>query len=145
MPSVHYNALIESDATQVWRVLKQFGGISQWHPSILQSIIENGQPDGLVGCIRRLTLKGGATLRERLLALDDSQLSFSYRFEQAPLPVDDYVMTVKLIPISGQAMTLIQWSARFDDREPDPEGQQREVIRELIVGGHHSLQAYLAN
>jgi hypothetical protein len=144
MPSVHYNALIDSNATQVWRVLKQFGGISQWHPSVLQSVIEQGLPNGLVGCIRRLNLKDGAVLRERLLAIDDSQLSFSYRFEQAPLPVDDYVMTVKLIPISDQERTVIQWLARFDNREPDPEGQQREVIRELIVGGHHSLQAYLA-
>lgn len=145
MPSLHYNALIDSNATRVWRVLKPFAGISQWHPSVLQSVIEDGLPDGQVGCIRRLGLKDGAILRERLLALDDSQLSFSYRFEQAPLPIDDYVMTVKLIPISEKEMTLIQWSARFDNREPDPQGLQREVISELIVEGHHSLQAYLAS
>lgn len=144
MPSVHYNALIDSDAARVWHVLKQFGAISQWHPAISHSLIEEGQPDGLVGCIRRLNLQDGTLLRERLLALDDSQLSFSYRFEEAPLLVDDYVMTVKLIPISGKENTLIQWSARFDNREPDPEGHYLEIIRELIVGGHDSLQTYLA-
>lgn len=143
MPSVHYNALIDSGANQVWKLLKQFGGISQWHPAISESSIEDSQPDGVVGCIRRLTLENGAMLRERLLAVDDSQLSFSYRFEEAPLPVDDYVMTVKLIPICGQEQALIQWSARFDNREPDPLGRQLDVIRDLIVGGHDSLQAYL--
>lgn len=143
MPSVHYNAMIDSRAKRVWTVLKQFGGISQWHPAIPESLIENSQPDGLVGCIRRLTLENGGILRERLLAMDDSQLSFSYRFEEAPLPVDDYVMTVKLIPVCGQDKTLIQWSARFENREPDPQGEQLTVIRDLIVGGHDSLQDYL--
>jgi len=145
MPSVHYNALIDSSAKPIWSLLKQFGGISQWHPAISESLIEDNQPDGLVGCIRRLTLANGAILRERLLAMDDSQLSFSYRFEEAPLPVDDYVMTVKLIPICGQEQTLIQWSARFDNREPDPQGKQLEVIRDLVVGGHNSLQAYMGS
>lgn len=143
MPSVHYNAIVEKDSTRVWEVLKQFGRINQWHPAIPESVIEDGQPDGLPGCIRRLTLQGGAILRERLLAVDESQMSFSYCFEEAPLPVDDYVMTVKLIPLCGQDKTVIQWAASFDNREPDPQGQQVDVIRELIVGGHDSLQAYL--
>lgn len=143
MPSVHHNALVNSDTTQVWSVIKQFANISQWHPVVTRSLIEDGQPDGLVGCIRTLTLQDGAILRERLLAMDDSQLSFSYRFEEAPLPVDDYVMTVKLIPISGQDKTLIQWSARFDNQEPDPQGLLLDIIRGLIVSGHDSLQAYL--
>lgn len=143
MPSVHHNALVNSDATQVWSVIKQFANISQWHPVVTRSLIEDGQPDGLVGCIRTLTLQDGAILRERLLAMDDSQLSFSYRFEEAPLPVDDYVMTVKLIPVSGQDKTLIQWSARFDNQEPDPQGLQLDIIHGLIVSGHDSLQAYL--
>lgn len=52
--------------------------------------------------------------------MDNSQLSFSYCFKEAPLPVNDYVMTVRLIPVSGQNKTLIQWTARSDNREPDP-------------------------
>lgn len=145
MPSVHYNALIDSGANQVWKLLKQFGGISQWHPAISESLIEDSKPGGLVGCIRRLTLENGAILRERLLAMDDSQLSFSYRFEEAPMPVDDYVMTVKLVPICGLDQTLIQWSARFDNRELDPEGKQLDIIRELIIGGHDSLRDYICH
>lgn len=145
MPSVHYNALIDSSAKPLWNLLKQFGRISRWHPAISESLIEDSQPDGLAGCIRRLTLENGAILRERLLAMDDSQLSFSYRFEEAPLPVDDYVMTVKLVPICGLDQTLIQWAARFDNREPDPEGKQIDTIRELIIGGHESLRAYVSH
>lgn len=144
MTSICYNAVVDADSAQTWSVIKQFGGISLWHPAIQESVIESGGPDGLVGCVRRLTLQGGALLRERLLAVDDSQLSFTYCFEEAPLPVDHYVMTVKLIPLTDQTSTVIQWMARFDLREPDPQGELHESIRALIVGGHSSLGAYLA-
>lgn len=143
MPMVEYSAVIDSEAQRVWSVLKQFGEISKWHPAIPESLIEDGQPDGLVGCIRRLTLQDGAILRERLLMVDERHLSFSYRFEEAPLPLDNYVATVKLVPLTGQAKTVVQWTASFETREPDPLGKHVAVVRELIVSGHECLQRYL--
>ena len=144
MTSICYNAVVDADSAQTWTVIKQFGSISLWHTAIQESVIESGGPDGLVGCVRRLTLQGGVLLRERLLAVDDSQLSFTYCFEEAPLPVANYVMKVKLIPLTDQTSTVIQWMARFDLRESDPQGELLESIRALIVGGHNSLGAYLA-
>lgn len=143
MAKVEYCALIDGEATRVWDVLKHFGQISKWHPAIPESIIEDGQPDGLVGCIRRLTLQDGAVLREKLLAVDETNLMFSYRFEEAPLPVDNYVAIVRLLPLTGQDKTVVLWSASFDTRDPDPKGEQTAVIQSLIVGGHESLQRYL--
>lgn len=143
MPSIRYNAVVDTDAARTWSVIRQFGGISLWHPAIHESAIESGGTDGQVGCIRRLALQGGAVLRERLLAVDDSQLSLAYRFEEAPLPVDDYVMTIKLVPLTAQPRTVIQWLARFDLREPDPQGDLLESIRALIIGGHNSLGTFL--
>jgi hypothetical protein len=143
MPIIRYNAVVETDAARTWSVIKQFGGISMWHPAIDESVIENGGSDGEVGCIRRLTLRGGAVLRERLLAADDSQLGLAYRFEEAPLPVDDYVMTINLVPLTAQPRTVIQWTARFDLRQPDPQGDLLASIRALIIDGHNSLGTYL--
>lgn len=143
MTSICYNAVVDAGSAHTWSVIKQFGGISLWHPAIHESVIESGGPDGLVGCIRRLTLQGGAVLRERLLAIDDDQLSFTYCFEEAPLPVDNYVMTVKLVPLTDQPCTVIQWKAQFDLREPDPQSELLDSIRALIVGGHSSLGNYL--
>ncbi len=141
MPLVQYNAVVDSDSERVWNVLKQFSGISQWHPAIPISVIEDAQPDGLVGCVRHLTLVGGGVLREQLLMVDQAQMSFSYRFVESPLPVDDYVATVKVIPLHDQGKAVIQWEARFENR--DPQNDQVASIRSLITGGHDSLQAYL--
>ena len=50
MPMVEFSAVLDSDAGHAWGVLKKFGEIHKWHPSIVESIIEDNQPDGLVGC-----------------------------------------------------------------------------------------------
>lgn len=143
MPMVEFSAVLDSDAEHVWSVLKQFGEIQEWHPSIVESSIEDNQPDGLVGCIRKLTLADGAVVRERLLSIDDRNTTLSYRFEESPLPLDNYVATVKLASLTGQSKTFINWSASFDLQDLNTAAHYQELIRGLIVDGHNSLQLFL--
>jgi hypothetical protein len=143
MPMIEFSAVLDSDAEHVWSVLKKFGEIQEWHPSIVESSIEDNQPDGLVGCIRKLTLADGAVVRERLLSIDDRNTTLSYRFEESPLPLDNYVATVKLVSLTGQSKTFINWSARFDLQDLNTAEHYQELIRGLIVDGHNSLQLFL--
>ena len=143
MPMVEFSAVLDSDAEHVWSVLKKFGEIQEWHPSIVESSIEDNQPDGLVGCIRKLTLADGAVVRERLLSIDDRNTTLSYRFEESPLPLDNYVATVKLASLTGQSKTFINWSASFDLQDLNTAAHYQELIRGLIVDGHNSLQLFL--
>ncbi|KAF2395229.1 SRPBCC family protein [Pseudomonas frederiksbergensis] len=143
MPMVEFSAVLDSDAGHAWSVLKKFGEIHKWHPSIVESSIEDNQPDGLVGCIRKLTLADGAVVRERLLSVDDRNTALSYRFEEAPLPLDNYVATVKLAALTGQSKTFIHWSASFDLQDLKTAEQYQELVRGLIVDGHNSLQLFL--
>ncbi len=144
MPMVEFSAVLDSEAGHAWSVLKQFGEIHKWHPSIVQSTIEGDQPEAIVGCVRKLVLTDGAIVRERLLAVDDRNLTLSYRFEEAPLPLDNYVATVKLEPLTGQAKSFIKWSASFDVRDLATAQHYEALIRGLIVDGHNSLQEFLA-
>jgi hypothetical protein len=143
MTMVEYSAVLEGDAEQVWSVLKKFGEIDKWHPSIVSSEIEGGMPDGRTGCIRRLVLADGAGVRERLLSVDDRGLTLSYRFEEAPLPLDNYVATVRLVALTDCSQTLVTWSASFDLQQPNTAEQYQALIRSLIVEGHKGLQALL--
>ena len=144
MPMVEFSAVLDSNVGNAWGVLKKFGEIHKWHPSIVESSIEDNQPDGLVGCIRRLTLADGAVVRERLLSVDDHNITLSYRFEEAPLPLDNYVATVKLASLTGQPKTFINWSATFDLQDANTADAYQELIRELIMDGHNGLQLFLA-
>ena len=145
MPMVEFSAVLDGNAEHVWRVLKKFGEIQKWHPSIVKSVIEGGMPDGLTGCIRTLVLANGAVVRERLLSVDDRTLTLSYRFEEAPLPLDNYVATVGLVALTEHNQTLITWSASFDLQEPNTAEHYQTLIRSLIVDGHNGLQSSLAH
>lgn len=96
-------------------------------------------PDGTPGCVRVLRLADGGVLRERLLAVDETNRSFTYRFDEAPLPVDDYHLTVSLVPITGETRTFIRWTARFDVRPGHDPAEQVAIIRGLVAGGHDAL------
>ncbi|TXI03600.1 MAG: SRPBCC family protein [Rhizobium sp.] len=144
MPTLEFCDVIPNKADHAWRVLKKFGEIADWHPDIAESRIENGKPDGMVGCVRRLTLADGAILTERLLAVDDSNRSLTYRFEQTPLPLQNYILTVTVTPLTRYDTSFIRWQASFDLQEADPEGTYEKLMQGLIVSGSDSLQAYLA-
>ena len=144
MPMVEFSAVLNSDAQRAWSVVKKFGEIQQWHPAIVESHLEDGESDGAVGCLRTLTLSDGSVVRERLLSVDDRTLTLSYRFEEAPLPLDNYVATVRLVALTGQDQTCITWSACFDLQEPNTAQHYQALIQSLIVDGHQGLQLLLA-
>lgn len=145
MPTVDHGALVDADVHRTWSVLKRFGEIAAWHPAIAESRIEGDLPDGMPGCVRVLRLSDGGTLRERLLAMDEANRGFTYRFDEAPLPVDDYHLTVSVMPVSGEPRSFIRWTARFDVRPGHDPAEQVSVIRGLVVGGHEALAEHLTS
>ncbi|HDT4319997.1 MULTISPECIES: SRPBCC family protein [Enterobacteriaceae] len=145
MSVVNFNAVVNAHADRVWQTLSQFGRISDWHPAICSSEIEDNQPDGRPGCRRRLVLENGDVLREELLMLDAGKRAFSYRFIEAPLAVDGYVATVSLIPLSDSNETVIAWQASFEARSRNEMQAIEASVLELIASGHRSLAAYLEN
>jgi hypothetical protein len=144
MPGIQYNALLEADADRVWSVLKRFGDIASWHPAIAESQLEGALPDGMPGCVRVLRLADGGILRERLLAVDELNRSFTYCFDEAPLPVDDYHLTVTVLAATDTPHSFLCWAVRFDVQPGyDPAGQVA-AIQELVCGGHRALANFLA-
>ncbi|WP_133770177.1 SRPBCC family protein [Pseudomonas graminis] len=57
MALVEYSAGLPCSADQAWKVLRDFGGIADWHPAIVKSGIEGGA--GVLGGVR----SGGWSLR----------------------------------------------------------------------------------
>ena len=131
MAQAYATAIIEAPVEAVWARIRDFSALAAWHPAVTHSEIEGGGAPDEVGCIRALTLEGGATARERLLMLDDSRYSFAYRFETPAFPVENYVATVELIPVTHEDHTLAIWSASFDER-PEDKGSFEKLISEKV-------------
>lgn len=141
---VEYNAGLPCSADQAWKILREFGGIADWHPAILKSGIEGEAVILRVGAVRRLELADGAILRERLTEFDDGLRALAYVFEESPLPLDGYRAQVRVDEIAGgHARCVVHWSAGFDVREAGTEAEFEELVRGLIVQGHEGLEGVI--
>ena len=122
MARVYTSSVINASAARVWARVRDFNGLSNWHPAIAESRIENGEPADKVGCIRNFSLRNGDRLREQLLGLSDFDMFCTYSILDSPMPLTNYVATLRLTPITDQDRTFIEWSADFDCA-PDREGE----------------------
>jgi hypothetical protein len=114
MVKVYRSTILDSPADRVWRDLRDFNGLANWHPLIVLSRIENGHPADKVGCVRNFQLKDGARIREKLLSLSDYDYSYTYAILDSPMDLSDYIATLRLFPVTEGNRCFIEWSAEFD-------------------------------
>jgi uncharacterized protein YndB with AHSA1/START domain len=131
MAKAYASAIIDAPVEAVWATIRDFGALASWHPALSQSGMEEGRDADAVGAIRALTLKGGGAARERLLMLDDSRYTFAYNFETPAFPIDNYVATVELIPVTNGGGTFAQWTGTFDPR-PTEAGDFVDIISNAV-------------
>jgi hypothetical protein len=140
MARVYTSSVINASATRVWARVRDFNGLSNWHPAIAESRIENGEPADKVGCIRNFSLRNGDRLREQLLGLSDFDMFCTYSILDSPMPLTNYVATLRLTPITDQDRTFVEWSADFDCA-PDKEAELLSNIGGgVFQGGFDALK-----
>ncbi len=113
MVKVRRSTIIEAPVDEVWRILRDFNGHERWHPAVAESRIEEGRQADEIGCVRRFRLADGGILREQLLRLSDRERSFTYCILEAPIPLIDYVATVRLKPVTDGQRTFWDWQSSF--------------------------------
>ena len=122
MPRVYVSSVINAPAAKVWERVRDFNGLPRWHPAIRESRIENGESSDKVGCVRDFYLQNGDRLREKLLGLSDYDMFCTYSILESPMPLQNYIATLRLTPITDGDRTFAEWSAEFDcapEREPE--------------------------
>ncbi len=126
---------IKAPLNKVWAVVKDFDGLAKWHPAIASDELTSGS-NGSVGAGRKLTLKNGAVVMEKLTAYDDAGHSYHYIITESPLPVTHYsaALTVRA---GKDGMTDVVWSGSFKRKnasENPPEAESDEGAVKLIKG-----------
>ena len=114
MARVYVSSVIGAEAGKVWERVRDFNGLPKWHPRIRDSRIEDALPADKVGCVRNFHLQNGDTIRERLLGLSDYDMFCTYAILDSPMPLTDYVATLRLTPVTDGPRCFIEWSAEFD-------------------------------
>ena len=93
--------------------------------------------------MRSFTLKDGNRIREQLIALSDSEHRSTYCIVEATVPLQRYVATVTLKPVTDGDRTFWHWESTFST----PRGRERElremVARDVYEAGFANLRRYL--
>ena len=144
MIRVTRSCVIAAPIERVWAVLRDFNSHVDWHPIIDRSAIERGESPDQVGCVRNFTLKDGNQIREQLLALSDREHVSTYCILEATVPLERYVATLRLKPVTDGAQTFWHWQSTFEA----PLGRERELAemvgRNVYEAGMKALADYLA-
>ena len=138
------STIIDAPINRVWAVLRDFNSHDQWHAVVDQSHIEGSERSDQVGCVRSFTLKDGNRIREQLLSLDDHAYKSTYCIVESTVPLQRYVATVTLKPVTDSQRTFWHWESSF----VTPPGMERELHDMVATGvyeaGFANLRQYLA-
>ena len=142
MIKIHKSSVLDASVNRVWETIRDFNALPSWHPAVKDSRIEDELPNDQVGCIRNFNLHDGGTIREQLLAHSDIQHYTTYSILDSPMPVENYVATIRLTEITDGDRSFIEWSAEFDT---DAESDMRELVGDgVFQGGFDALKKALA-
>lgn len=127
MAEVLVKATIGASAADVWKTVSDFGGIAKLGGGVTSCTLEG---EG-VGSVRTITLGTGAVIKERLESCDEAAHSLSYSIIEAPLPLKDYVSTMKLTD-AGDGQCELAWSSTFE-----PAGVPEAEAKKMVEGIYH--------
>lgn len=140
MPRVYISSVIDAPAAKVWERIRDFNALPRWHPRIRDSRIENGEPADRVGCVRDFHLQNGDRIREKLLGLSDYDMFCTYAILESPMPLTDYVATIRLTPVTDGNRTFAEWTAEFDCAEAAAEGLVTGIGTDVFQAGFTALK-----
>jgi hypothetical protein len=121
-----YTVLLDASFEQVWAVVRSFARVADWHPIAKASRLVAGR-DGQPGAERELTLASGGTVRERLVAIDETRRRMVYSMVTFPIPVTAQENVIQVDPADTPLQSQVTFSATFT---PSP-GQGEEEIRAI--------------
>ena len=139
---------VKAPLERVWETVKDFDGLNKWHPGFASDELVSGA-NGKAGAVRKLTIKDGPVVSERLLAFDEVHHSYRYRIVESPLPISHYSATISVRPGRG-GMTRVTWSGSFkrknaSDNPPQAESDAGAIklIKGVYRGGLDNLKKML--
>ena len=132
-------AIISASPELIWKTLRDFSTIAQWHPAVQDCVIEGGGVADRVGAVRAIHLRDGTPLRERVTALSDKDMSYSYSVIESPLPLAYHSSTVSLQGVEGGTKTLATWYVEFQLNQGDPEQMASAIRSGVILPGFQGI------
>jgi mxaD protein len=141
---------IKAPIDKVWATVRDFDSLHKWHPGFASDELLSGG-NGKVGAVRKLTIKDGPVLTEKLVAYDAAHHSYRYKILESPLPFTGYASTIS-VRTGPSGLTRVTWSGSCTRKNPadnPPEAESDAGVRKLVKGvyrgGLDNLKKMLEN
>jgi Polyketide cyclase / dehydrase and lipid transport len=132
-------AIIEAPPALIWTTLRDFSNVALWHPDVKDCLMKGGEPGDRVGAVRAIHLGNGMALRERVTAISDKDMSYSYSVIESPFPLAYHSSSVSLVAVDQGTKTLVTWDVEFSLTEGDPEQMAKAIHSSVILPGFGGL------
>lgn len=141
--SLNHRAIIEAPTHTIWHLLRQFGAISTWHPDVGHCVIAGGDTSGDGGAVRTLFLHPGDVIHERLLSIDNHEMSMIYGLRGSDVPITDFEACLRVTSEKADTRAIVEWSTRFDSADKIAEARYRAFLQRFVLNGLEGLGAHL--
>jgi uncharacterized protein YndB with AHSA1/START domain len=134
MAKVNLTTELPVPVETVWGMIGNFNALARWHPAVEKSEeLKEGK-----ATVRKLSLRGGGTIVERLESKDDKGHTYSYSILESPLPVSGYKSQLKVRPGKNASSCTVEWSSEFEPTTA-PENEAVKAIRGIYEAGFQNL------
>lgn len=142
--NVFTSSVIKADIKDLWSIIKNFNGLPDWYPGVIDSSIENNVDVNKVGCIRNFNRSDGLSFREALIDFDEDNFKYTYTLLEPAQPMIDYICTLRLLPVTDSGSSYIEWTAKFKCSENE-EKQLCESLVGVFQTGFDALKKHTKN
>jgi mxaD protein len=110
----YFSINIDAPASNVWDIVKDFGGLNNWHPMFSGDVIKSGT-NNQIGAVRTLTIQDGPSFDEQLMLWDDLGRQYTYRvIDPNPLPLKNYSSTMSVMQLAP-GVTNVTWTSSYEN------------------------------
>lgn len=143
MARAYYSTIFRQGAPEIWKIVRDFNNYPVWVDGAGGSRIEDDKSGDTVGAIRAVDYRG-RQIRQRLLALSDTERSQCYEFCGEPsLPVTAFQATLRISEVVDGDRAFVEWWADFDC-EPARRDELVATLRGWFATWLDSLRGVLA-
>jgi len=134
MKKLDMQTTVEASPEEVWKLIGGFNTLPDWHPLVQKSDLERG------GVMRRLSLLGGGSIVERLEHFSNNDRLYTYSIIDAPLPVRNYVATLRVREAKDGKGSIIEWASEFEPANGSTETDAVKAIEDVYRSGLENLR-----
>jgi len=138
MTNVSVKGTIYAAADEIWKTLSSFRDVEKYIPLIKSSTVEGSGVGAKRTCIIPSESGQEGKIEEEIKSFDDDAKTLSYSITSSPLPVENYLGTIKVKDI-GDGRCEVEWSSTFEPKGI-PEEEVAKMINDVYVAAIDGLK-----